>query len=342
MHTSKCAIILAVALIAAVAAYCQNVSGSLAATVSDPSGAVVAHAKVVLRNEATGADRETVSNGSGFFNLPAIQPGSYTLTVSAPGFEVWQRTNIVFNQGESRTLPDVTLQVGVATEHVAVAADAEAISPVDTGESRQTMNATLVSQLPTQGRDAAELIKIMPGMGMNRGLSQSGWSSLVTQSNSGPVGQYSANGTQPYGGLTVTMDGANLVDPGNMGTQVANINKDQTAEVTLLNSAFGAEYAKGPVTFEAIGKSGTSHFHGALYLYGRLSALDSTDSYTRSYGGMKPTYSAVYPGGEIGGPLLIPGTGFNRKRDKLFFYIAPEGMNQVPQLITYAYFLPTA
>jgi len=90
---------------------------------------------------------------------------------------------------------------------------------------------------------------------MNRGLSQSGWSSLVTQSNVGPVGQYSANGTQPYGGLTVTMDGANLVDPGNMGTQVANINKDQTAEVTLLNSAFGAEYAKGPVTFEAIGRA---------------------------------------------------------------------------------------
>jgi hypothetical protein len=158
----------------------------------------------------------------------------------------------------------------------------------------------------------------------------------------GPVGQYSANGTQPYGGLTVTMDGANLVDPGNMGTQVANINKDQTAEVTLLNSAFGAEYAKGPVTFEAIGKSGTSHFHGSVYVYGRLSALDSTESFTRSLGGRKETYSAVYPGGEIGGPLLIPGTSFNRKRDKLFFYIAPEGMNQVPQRIIYGYFLPTS
>lgn len=342
MYTSKWAIAFAVALIAVLAAYGQNSSGSLSATVFDQSGAVVPHAKVVLSNEATGAGRETVSNGSGFFNLPAIQPGSYTLTVTAPGFSVWQRENIVFNQGESRTLADLTLRLGAPTEHVAVAADADAISPVDTGESRQTLNATMVSQLPTQGRDAGELIKIMPGMGMNRGLGQSAWSSVVTQSNSGPVGQYSANGTQPYGGVTMTMDGANVVDPGNMGTQVANINKDQTVEVTLLNSAFGAEYAKGPVAFEAIGKSGTSRFHGAIYLYGHFAALDSTDSYLRGHGGRKESgYGGLYPGGEIGGPLHIPGTNFNRKHDKLFFYIAPEGMEQMPAPIGYAYFVPT-
>jgi hypothetical protein len=342
MQMSKWAIIVALALIAAVATYGQNVSGSLSATVFDQSGAVVPHAKVVLMNEATGANRETASNGGGFFNIPAIQPGSYTLTVTAQGFALWQRQNIVFNQGESRTLPDLTLELPSTAETVVVAADTDSIAPVDTGESRQTLNSTLVGQLPTQGRDAGELIKIMPGMGMNRGLSQSAWSSVVTQSNVGPVGQYSANGTQPYGGLTMTMDGANVVDPGNMGTQVANINKDQTAEVTLLNSAFGAEYAKGPVAFEATGKSGTSHFHGAVYLYGHFGALDSVDSYIKSHGGgTQFPPSGIFPGGEIGGPLHIPGTEFNRKHDKLFFYIAPEGMDQLPTPIGYAYFVPT-
>ena len=84
--------------------------------------------------------------------------------------------------------------------------------------------------------------------------------------------------------MTITSDGANLLDPGNQGTQVANINPDQTAEVTVLTSAYGAEYAKGPVTFQAIGKSGTSAFHGALYLYVSAFKLDSEDAYYKSQG----------------------------------------------------------
>jgi hypothetical protein len=320
----------------------QNAGCSLSGTVYDASNAVIPNAKVVLRDESTNTIRDTVTNDSGFFSLSAIQPGSYTVTISARAFAVWEQRNIVFNQGESRTLPNIALQVGGVTSEVHVVAAAEAVSPVDTGEGRQTVNGLMVSELALQGRDAAELIKIMPGMGMNRGLSQNQWSSLVTQSNSGPIGQYSASGTQPNGAVTMTMDGANLLDPGNQGTQVANINQDQTAEVTLLYSAFGAEYAKGPVTFQAIGKSGAAHFHGAIYIYGHGTGLDSTDSFVKSQGGAKAGYSSYYPGGEIGGPVLIPGTGFNRNRDKLFFYIAPEGMDQRPSPTYYEYFVPTA
>ncbi len=348
MQKPKYALMLAGLLIAGLLLACssalaQNASGSLAATVTDPSGAVVPNAKVVLKNEDTGAARDTVSNPSGFFVISAIQPGSYTLTISAPGFATWQRTSIVFNQGESRTLPDLALQVGAATEHVQVEAEAAAISPLDTGEARQTLDATLVSKLPIQGRDAAELIKIMPGMAMNRGLSQSAWSGLVTQTNSGPIGQYSASGTQPNGALTMTMDGANLLDPGNQGTQIANINQDQTAEVTLLYSAYGAEYAKGPITLQAIGKSGTAHFHGSVYFNLVAPALDSVDSFAKSQGATKASYrGSYYPGVEIGGPVLVPGTRFNRNRDKLFFYAAPEGMVQTPAPAYHAYFVPTA
>ena len=324
-------------------AFGQNVSGSLSATVYDASNAVVPNAKVVLTNEATNTTRETVSNDSGFFTISAIQPGSYTVSISARGFAVWEQKNIVFNLGEHRALPAIALQVGGIASEVHVVASAEAISPVDNGEGRQTLNGRMVSELPIQGRDAAELIKIMPGMGMNNGLNQSGWNSLVTQSNNGPIGQYSASGTQPNGAMTMTMDGANLLDPGNQGTQVANINLDQTAEVTLLYSAYGAEYAKGPVTLQAIGKSGTAHFHGSVYYYGSSPALNSTESFLKSRGGTKATYrGSKYPGVEIGGPVLIPGTGFNRKREKLFFYAAPEGMLQTPAPSYHSYFIPTA
>ncbi len=345
MHRSNYVLILAGLLLAALiftpaSTFAQNASGSLSATVYDQSGAVVPNAKVVLKNEDTGALRDTVSNGTGFFNIPAIQPGSYTLTITMPGFQCWQQTGIVFNQGASETLADVELRV-MGTEYpIAVETHAE-VAPLDTGEARQTLDSELVSHLAIQGRDAAELIKIMPGMAMNRGLSQTGWSSLTTQTNSGPIGQYSASGTQPHGAVTMTMDGANLLDPGNQGTQVANINVDQTAEVTLLYSAYGAEYAKGPVTLQAIGKSGTSHFHGAAYFYGSGPGLNSMESYAKSLGATKTMYrGSYYPGVEVGGPVVIPGV-FNQNRDKLFFYVAPEGMEQTPAPTYRAYFVPT-
>ena len=227
----------------------QNASCSLSGTVYDASKAVVPNAKVVLRDEATNTTRETVSNDSGFFSIAAIQPGSYTVTISAPSFAAWDRANIVFSQGENRNLPNVVLQIKATAEQVHVSASPDSTIPLDTGETRQTLTSQMLADLPIEGRNAGELIKIMPGMAMNSGLSQYAWNSQLTQSNSGPAGQYVANGTQPYGSMTVTSDGANLLDPGNQGTQVANINPDQTAEVTLLTSAYGAEYAKGPVSF---------------------------------------------------------------------------------------------
>ncbi len=321
----------------------QNASCSLSGTVYDASDAVVPNARAVLTDEATNTTRETVSNGSGFFSISAIHPGSYTVAISMPGFVLWERAHIVFSQGENRTLPGIVLQVGGTAEHVHVSASLDSIAPLDTGESRQTLNSNMLENIPIEGRNATELIKIMPGMGMNSGLSQHAWNSLVTQSNSGPIGQYSANGTQPNGAMTVTSDGANLLDPGNQGTQVANINPDQIAELTILTSAYGAEFAKGPVTIQAIGKSGSSAFHGALYLYVSAFKLDSEDAYYKSLGFSRSesTPSFFFPGGEIGGPVLIPGLRFNRKRDKLFFYIAPEGMDQ-PAFSGTQTFVPTA
>ena len=321
----------------------QNASCSLGGTVYDASNAVVPNAKVMLRNEATNTTRETVSNDSGFFSISAFQPGTYAVAVSAPGFAAWERARIVFSQGESRNLPNIVLRIKAAAEKVQVSASLDSMTPLDTGETRQTLTSQMLADLPIQGRNVSELIKILPGMAMNSGLSQYAWNGLLTKSNSGPAGQYVANGTQPYGSMTVTSDGANLLDPGNQGTQVANINPSQTAEVTVLTSAYGAEYAKGPVTVQAIGKSGVAAFHGSVYIYATDFNLDSEDAYWKALGFPKsqsiPSY--MFPGGEIGGPVLIPGSRFNRKRDKLFFYIAPEGMDQ-PAGVETVTFLPTA
>jgi hypothetical protein len=311
------------------AAIAQVANGSLSGTVVDSSGAVIPKATVVLKNEATNTTRQTVTNNAGYFYFAAVPPASYSVSISASGFATKETTGIVFNQAENRTMPSVVLPPSTKSETIMVEATAESVQ-LQTGESRATLNSRLITDMAIQGRNTAELIKVMPGMGMNRGLSNSAWDSLTTQTNSGPIGQYSASGTAPNGGISMTSDGASIVDIGNMGTQTANINQDQTEEVTLLNSSFGAEFAKGPVTFQAISKSGTANFHGSAYLYNRHSVFNAEDAYLKSQKIKKPEDSYYYPGFTFGGPVVIPGTGFNKNRDKLFFFTGYEYMKQTP------------
>jgi hypothetical protein len=334
-------LLIAVLFLVQVPAWGQFAAGTLGGTVTDKTGAVVPNAKVVLKNEATNANRDSVSNGSGYFNFPAIMPGSYTLTVSAPGLQTWERRNIVFTQGVVLTMPNIVLQVAGTKEEIMVVSEGEVVVPVDSGQTSQTLNRNMIEELSIVGRDAAELIKIMPGMGMTGGFNQTMWSSYTTASNTGPIGTFSANGTQPYGAMTMTSDGANLLDPGNQGTQTANINQNQVAEVSILTSAYGAEFAKGPVTFQAYGKSGGAQFHGGAYLYARNGVFNANDAYNNSQNRKAPQDSYYYPGGDFGGPILIPGTGFNKNRDKLFFYTAFEYMKQQPAGNLSSYFVPT-
>jgi hypothetical protein len=336
-------LLIAVLIFSQLPAFGQVGTGRLSSSVYDASGAVIPNAKVVLKSDLTNTNRETVTNNSGVFDFQAVQPGSYTVTVTAPGFTSWEGKGIAITQGANATLPNITLNVRGAKQEVTVVSASEMIVPVDTGQASTTLNSQMISQISIAGRDAAELIKIMPGMGATNGLSTRAPFDATngTANNTGPIGQYSANGTQPYGAMTMTSDGANLLDPGNQGTQVANINADQTAEVTLLTSAYGAEFAKGPVTFQAIGKSGGAQFHGSGYFYARNGVFNSTDSFFNSQNQPKPDDHYYYPGGDIGGPVLIPGTGFNKNRDKLFFYAAFEDMRQQQAGALASYFIAT-
>jgi len=337
-------LLIAVLMLFQLPAFGQVGTSSLSGTVFDSSGAVIPNATVALKNEATNVTRDTRSNSVGFFNFVAIQPSSYTVTISAPGFAAWEQRNIVLTSYESKTLPNIALKVAAATQAVTVVAAAEVLATTNTGENRMTLNQNMVSQLMIQGRNAAELIKILPGMAIIGGgsmLEQTQYSSLTTQSNSGVVGRYAASGTQPYGGMQVTVDGGVIVDTGNMGTQTANINQDQTAELTVRNSSFDAEYSHGPVTVSAVGKGGGATFHGDIYTYARGATFNAEDSYLKNQNVSKPNDHYWYPGFDIGGPVVFPHSDFNKNRDKLFFYGAYEYMIQHPVGSLYNYVVPT-
>jgi hypothetical protein len=319
----------------------QSASGTIGGTITDSTGAVIAGASVELENAATGVVSSTVSNGTGFFNFAAVAPGSYKLRVEAQGFAHWSESGIVEHQGESHNIPRIELAVGTATAEVQITASQAGAIPLDNGSSTTTLNQEMVDSISVQGRDAAELVKFMPAMAMNTGLGQSEFNSQITQTNSGPIGAFSASGTQPYGSMQMTMDGAGLVDIGNMGTQIANINGDQTAEFTYLNAAFGADTPRGPNIIQVVSKSGGQGYHGDAYTYLRNWQLNANDPYNKAVLGYnKRTIShQIYPGGTVGGP--VPLFGYNRKHDKLFFFAGFEKMFQNPSATVHQLITPT-
>lgn len=322
-------------------ALAQLANCSLTGTVYDSSGAEVPGAKVVLKDRASGATRTVTANGSGFFTFQFLLPGTYDATVSKQGFKSWQQKGVTLNNGESRELPGIKLQLGEMSQTVTVETGVEAIAPISSGASSTTLNNEIVSKTAIQGRDAAELIRFMPGMAINNGLNNTEWNSLTTKSNTGPIGAFSANGTAPNGGMQMVMNGSVIVDAGNQGTQVANVNQDQTQEVQIQNAAFDAEYAHGPAVFNAIGKRGSAQFHGEGYVYTRNGSLNAEDALLKSKGVKKPIDHYWYPGFTFGGPVLIPGTDFNKSRNRVNFFVAFEDMKQNPVGNLHQWVVPT-
>jgi hypothetical protein len=324
------------------AAQAQQLTGTLSGTAYDQSGAVVPKAQVVLKNQASGDERTTITGGDGHFVITAVQPGSYSLLISAAGFSSWQENDIVMNVGDNRDVPNIKLNVGGNSTQVSVIAGADAVVPTDTSEISTTINQSMINDFPLSGRDAGELLKIMPGMALNNGNGQgSGFSDKVVGTNSGPVGDYSSNGTQPNGPMAYMLDGANLVDPGNAGTQIANINPDMVSSIKVLSGSYGAEYAKGPVIFQAFSRSGGSQFHGEGYLYTHNAVLDSVDAYAKSQGLTNAAESYYYMGGNVGGPIVFPHfIHYNQNRNKLFFWAGYEYMKQQPASSAYNFNTP--
>lgn len=325
-------LILVCCILSAGSAFAQRDTGTISGTVQDQNHAVIPSATVTLENTTSGDKRVSVSNGAGFFNFAAVPVGNYKLTITANGFNNYLATDIIMHAGEDHTIPDIALNVAGAQASVDVVASEAAVIPVDSGASSTTINQDLVENLSIQGRDAAEMVKFMPGMGMNTGLGQSEFNSLTTATNTGPIGAFSANGTAPNGGMQMTMDGAGLVDIGNMGTQIANVNQDTTAEFTYLNAAFGADTPRGPTIIQVTSKSGGQNIHGDAYVYGRDWQANSNDAYYKAAnpGAARPMDHQWYPGGTIGGPVRIPGISYNKNRDKLFFFGGFEKMFQNP------------
>jgi hypothetical protein len=318
------------------AAWAQGIFGTLTGVVTDPSGSVVANSNVKLTDAGSGSERATVTDGQGYYTFASVPVGTYNLTVETPGFQTYRVDGVGIGGGEKRNV-NVSLQVGEASQTVSVTGSAEILAPVDSGEKSSTLTTKQLQNFVQVGTNAAEYIKIMPGFGIQNGAqNKSNYSgqTIGINGNGDSGSQSPLNNAFSYNGLPsntldIVADGAHVSDPGcNCDTPV-NPNSDFLQEFKVLTSNFSAETQKGPAVITSVTKAGGSAFHGSGFFSARNFALNSNDAYFNATNTKKPENKYYYPGGTIGGPVIIPGTNFNKNRDKLFFFTGYEYFYQV-------------
>ncbi len=314
--------------------YAQS-TGTVTGTVYDQAGAVVPKASVELVSEASGT-RKTVTDGRGYFSFGTVIPGNYSVNVSATGFKGWSQSGIPVRPGDVRDISGISLQVGSQGETVKVEAVAEEIAPVDSGERSSVVTSKELNNLSLEGRDATELIRTLPGFSAYNGggVANQGPDFTVISPTGGAVGEGVVAGGSPYrSGTDLVSDGAHIIDNGCNCGATQTVNGDMVSEVKVQTSNFGADSAKGPVVVNAVGKSGSTSYHGEAYMHFRDNSMNSLDwSFHRELvaqgpGGLitVPQSRFIYPGFNFGGP--VPHTG-----KKLIFWAGYEYyyQNQIP------------
>lgn len=313
----------------------QGIFATLTGVVSDPSGAVVSNAKVVLKDAESGSARDTVTNEEGYFTFASVPVGTYTLMVEAAGFQSYKADSISLGGGEKRNV-NVSLAVGTSSQTVEVNAEDIAIATTDSGEKSFTLETKELQNFVQVGSNAAEYIKIVPGFGIQNGTSNKAnynGATIGINANGDSGSQSPLNAAFSYNGLPtnsldITSDGAHVSDPGcNCDTPV-NPNAEFIQEFKVLTSNFSAENQKGPVLITSVTKAGGTEFHGSAFFSARNHSLNANDWLNNASGIKQPANSYYYPGGSIGGPVIIPGTNFNKSRQKLFFFTGFEYYKQ--------------
>jgi hypothetical protein len=286
-------------------------TASLTGTVTDPSGAAIPGAQIMVTNAEHGIKLNGVSNGSGDFLFGSLPIGAYDLMVTATGFKKYEAKGVVLRVADKARV-NVTMQVGAATTEVIVQGSEVAQVETQSSELAGTVTGKEISQLELNGRNFTQLVTLVPGVSNQTGQDEG------AEGLSGSV-QYSMNGGRvEYNNWEV--DGGDNMDNGSNATLNVFVSLDAIAEFKVLTSNYGAQYGRnGSGTVEVETKQGTRSFHGDAYEYVRNNDFNAKNIVQSS----TPDYKKNDWGYTIGGPVYIPGL-YNRGKDKTFFFWSEE------------------
>ncbi len=287
---TKTFVLSALILALAVEAGAQTVTARLEGIVQDPTGAVVAGASLSARDVKTQIHNELTSDANGHFVFPSLQPGLYTLTIQAPGFQQEILSNLELNAA-AIVNQTIRLQVGQATESVSVSASEETVQTTDSQVGR-SITMRDIDTLPQLGRTPLTLSTFQPG----------------AQINPGDVSFTHING-QRQGSNNLTLDGIDANDSvaPRLGLSLTANNTDSIGEFRMITDGGKAEYGRnagGQV--QLITRSGTNAVHGGMFEYLRNTDLNANDFFNNAQGTARPKFVQNIYGFSLGGPVVLP------------------------------------
>ena len=298
-------------------------SGAVLGNIKDPSGAALAGATVELTSVAKSVKVVRQTDGSGGYEFDSVQPGEYTISVSAAGFEVSKTDAFTVNVG-ARQRVDLALKLGATSDTVTVTG-AAALLETDTSDRGETIQGSEAVTLPLNGRSYADLAQLTPGV--RRSL-------IATVASNPPRdASYNVNGLTSMDN-NFTLDGIdnNAYQEANQGysNEAVIPSPDALEEFKVQTDNYSAEYGRaGGAIVNASTRSGTNALHGGVYDYLRNTNLNAFGPFEGT--GVKPTLVQNQFGATVGGPIL---------RDRLFFFMDYEGLRTVAHQLTTAT-LPT-
>ncbi len=312
----KARIVLVFVLLAAISLSAQTFRGTILGTVTDPTGAVVAGAKVTIKNVGTGLERTTQTSADGSYNLPELPIGTYTVTITGPGFQTFVANGVTVDVATERRV-DAAMKTGSISTTVEVAADQLPMVQTTSDELGGTLTTEDIASVPLNGRDYTKLIYLNPGI--------AGSPDQITDSP-GSYGEFSMNGSRGRAN-NFLLDGTDMNDgfrnepainePGVFGDPATILPIDAVSELQV-RSNYEAEFGRNSgAVINIVTKSGTNQLHGTALEYLRTDKLGARN-YFNNVGGENPFHNNQY-GGSLGGPIV---------KDHTFFYADYEGQRE--------------
>jgi outer membrane receptor protein involved in Fe transport len=299
-----------VCLLTPFAAFAQITTGSIGGTVTDESGAALPGVTVTAKNTATGASRNTVSDSSGQYNVPLLQPGTYEVTGELSGFQPTVARNITVNLGSNVEIA-LRMHVGVS-ETLTVTAEAPVVETTRT-EVTSVVNEKFIQNLPVNGRNFIDFALTTPG--------------VVKDVRQGDISFAGQRGTLN----SLVIDGANNDNTffgqalGRTGSGRApyQFSQDAVKEFVVQSNAYSAEFGRaGGAVINVITKSGTNDFHGTGFYFLRDRDYNANDYINVINNRVKSAYHFDQYGASFGGPI---------QRDRHFFFVSYDAQrNSIP------------
>jgi Carboxypeptidase regulatory-like domain len=300
----KLSLIILTLILSSVLTFAQTTSGKIIGSVSAPDG-VIPGATVTVTDNKTAKVRTVTASDNGTFEVPQLEFGTYTVSITASGYKTFTANEVKIDAGREFSL-NALLEVGNVSETVTVTATGEQIN-ASNGELSTTVGETQIRELPLSSRNPLALLNLQAG---------------VNATSSSINGQRTSS-------VNYTRDGLNVQDNFIRNGFVSDApTVDNTGEFTVVTQNAGAELGSGSTQVQLVTPRGGNQYHGALYAFNRNSEFAASSFFNNFNGVPRSFLNRNQFGGSFSGPLPVPNFGEGGpliRRDKSFFFFNYEG-----------------